>query len=100
MRAFDLANEIEKIFKNSQITPYDTGNLKLNSIISLSTGAHTAQVIIGGEIAPYAVYLEYADTFNGFAKGGGRATYTNRHKGFVEKVFQSEVLPYLKGLEK
>lgn len=99
MRAFDLANEIERIFKNSLITPCDTGNLKFNSIMSLSTGWKTAQVIIGGEIAPYAVYLEYADTFNGFAKGGGRATYVNRHKGFVESIFESEVLPYLKGLE-
>ncbi len=92
MRAIDLANDIEFIFKTSAITPYWTGNLKFSSIMSLSTGEKTAQVIIGGDIAPYAVFLEYGEYV-------ARSNKANKHKGFVEKIFQSEVYPYLEQLE-
>ena len=93
MNASKIANDIMRIFQKSMRMPYDTGNLANNGVVSRGIGNGNYRVIIGGDVAPYAVYLEYCPLV-------GRSDKINRHKGFVEKIVAQEVIPYLKGLRK
>jgi len=93
MRAEKVANNITRIFQRSTRMPYDTGNLANNGIVSRGVGRQKYEVTIGGDVAPYAVYLQYCPLV-------GRSDKINKHKGFVEKIVNQEVIPYLKGLTK
>ena len=88
----EIGNDIVEIFRRSPITPYDTGNLKYNAIFSTPLDEDTIKITIGGERAPYAVYLE----FSPFA--GNSKVIPNKHLGFVEKILEEEVIPYLQTL--
>jgi hypothetical protein len=88
----EIADDIVLIFRRSPITPYDTGNLKYNAIVATPISENEIKITIGGERAPYAVYLE----FSPFA--GSSKVIPNRHLGFVEKILEGEVIPYLETL--
>lgn len=87
-----IADKIVEIFRRSPITPYDTGNLKYNAIFAVPVGVNAIKIVIGGERAPYAVYLE----FSPFA--GSSKVIPNRHLGFIEKILEGEIIPYLETL--
>ena len=57
--------------------PYDTGKTQ-NSIYVSRASEQSCTVEIGGDAAPYDIYLEYADNV-------ANTSVINRHKGFVEK---------------
>lgn len=62
--------------------PYDTGKTQ-NSIYLSQASATRCTVEIGGDAAPYAIYLQYAETV-------GNTSVPNRHRGFVEKFARTE----------
>lgn len=88
----EIADDIVLMFRRSPVTPYDTGNLKYNAIFVTPISEDEIKITIGGERAPYAVYLEYSP----FA--GSSKTAPNRHLGFIEKILEGEVIPYLRTL--
>ncbi len=62
--------------------PYDTGATQ-NSIYLSYASEKRCTVEIGGDNAPYDIYLEYADNV-------ANTNVINRHKGFVEKFAKTE----------
>lgn len=90
--AYEIAKDIVTIFRQSSVTPHDTGNLKFNAIFATPIGEDKIQIVIGGERAPYAVYLQFGQ-FAGRSK-----VIPNRHKGFVEKIIEGEIIPMLRRL--
>lgn len=90
--AYEIAKEIVTIFRQSSTMPYDTGNLKYNAIFATPIGENKIQVVIGGERAPYAVYLQFSQ-FAGRSK-----VIPNKHKAFVEKIVENEIIPMLRRL--
>jgi hypothetical protein len=92
MNAYEIAKDIVTIFRQSATTPYDTGNLKYNAIFAVPISENKVRIIIGGERAPYAVYLQFSQ-FAGRSK-----VISNRHKGFIEKIIEGEIIPMLRRL--
>ncbi|MEG1805149.1 MAG: hypothetical protein RR327_02000 [Clostridia bacterium] len=88
MTAFELAEEIAKVFSRAPTIPFDTGNLKNNGVFAVEVSERSAYVVIGGEPAPYAWELQYND----FVELTGNL---NRHQGFIGKIVNSNVIPYL-----
>lgn len=68
--------------------PYDTGKTQ-NSIYVSRASERRCTVEIGGDVAPYAVYLEYADNV-------ANTNVINSHKGFVEKFARTEFVNALR----
>lgn len=68
--------------------PYDTGTTQ-NSIYVSRASENGCTVEIGGDVAPYDIYLEYAENV-------GNTSVQNRHKGFVEKFARTEFVVALK----
>ena len=67
--------------------PYDTGRTQ-NSIYVSRASDNVCVVEIGGDAAPYAFWLEYADNV-------GRTSVVNRHKGFVERFSKTDFVRVL-----
>ena len=67
--------------------PYDTGATQ-NSIYVSRASEKGCTVEIGGDVAPYDIYLEYADNV-------ANTGVINQHKGFVEKFAKSEFVAAL-----
>lgn len=67
--------------------PYDTGRTQ-NSIYVSRVSETGCTVEIGGDVAPYAIYLQYAENV-------GNTSVQNRHKGFVEKFARTEFVAAL-----
>ena len=68
--------------------PFDTGATQ-NSIYLSRASERTCTVEIGGDVAPYAIFLENADNVAG-------TSVVNRHKGFVEKFARTEFVQALR----
>lgn len=62
--------------------PYDTGATQ-NSVYVSRVSENSCTVEIGGDAAPYDIFLEYAENV-------GNTSVPNRHKGFVQKFARSE----------
>lgn len=75
--------QVLKIF-----APKDTGNLSLNAIRVVQVAPNKWQIVIGGEIAPYAVYT------NNKWIASRWAGKTNPNEGWVNKAIES-AKPYL-----
>ena len=67
--------------------PFDTGATQ-NSIYVSRVSEKSAVVSLGGDVAPYAIFLEYAHNV-------GNTSAVNRHKGFVEKFARTEFVQEL-----
>ena len=67
--------------------PYDTGATQ-NSIYVSRVSERGCTVEIGGDAAPYDIFLEYAENV-------GNTSVPNRHKGFVEKFARNEFVAAL-----
>ncbi len=93
--AWEVAKTIANAFRSAPSgvggVPFDTGLLQNSSINALSAGQNAAIVAIGGEkgaLAYYAPYLEFSDYV-------GNTKIANKHKGWVENVIVSSVIPAL-----
>ena len=71
-------------------TPYDTGNLKLNSLQMRKVDAYNYEIFIDIDIAPYQKYLNERDTVGG-------TSHRNRHQHWWEKM-RVNVAYYLSGI--
>lgn len=67
--------------------PYDTGATQ-NSIYLSRVSDKSCTVEIGGDLAYYDIYLQYAENV-------GNTSVQNRHKGFVQKFARSEFVAAL-----
>lgn len=68
--------------------PYDTGKTQ-NSIYVSRASERRCVVEIGGDVAPYDIFLEYAENV-------GNTSVPNRHKGFVGKFARTEFVNALR----
>lgn len=68
--------------------PYDTGRTQ-NSIYVSRASETRCVVEIGGDVAPYDVYLQYAENV-------GNTSVPNRHRGFVQKFARAEFVAALR----
>lgn len=68
--------------------PFDTGATQ-NSIYVSRVSEKSAVVSIGGDAAPYAIYLQYANNM-------GNTTVVNKHRNFVSKFARSEFVRELR----
>lgn len=82
-QASKYLQQVLKIF-----APKDTGNLSLNAIRVVNVAPNKWQIVIGGEIAPYAVYT------NNKWIASRWAGKTNPNEGWVNKAIES-AKPYL-----
>lgn len=68
--------------------PYDTG--RTQSSIRLTRASKTrCTVEIGGEVAPYDIYLQYAENV-------ANTSVPNRHRGFVGRFARAEFVEALR----
>lgn len=67
--------------------PYDTGKTQ-DSIYLSRASATSCTVEIGGDVAPYDIYLQYAENV-------GNTSVTNKHRNFVGKFARSEFVAAL-----
>lgn len=78
---------------NARMHPRDTGNLLDNSVEAKNLFAQgeisSGEIKIGGDIAPYAVYLQYCDKV-------GTSDKPNRHKNWVNIWINNEFVPAIK----
>jgi hypothetical protein len=88
----EVGDKIVRIFRQSQITPYKTGNLKFNAITAIPISDNAIEIVIGGKRAPYAVFLQYGE-FAGRSK-----VIPNKHKRFIDRILESEIVPMLRSL--
>lgn len=70
------------ISKGTGHIPYDTGATQ-NSVYLSRASEKSCTVEIGGDTAPYAIYLQYADNV-------ANTNVVNRHRGFVQRFARSE----------
>lgn len=68
--------------------PYDTGKTQ-NSIYLSRASAKSCTVEIGGDAAPYDIYLQYAENV-------GNTSVPNRHRGFVGRFARTEFVEALR----
>lgn len=68
--------------------PYDTGATQ-NSIYVSRVSENGCTVEIGGDAAPYAIYLQYAEDV-------GNTGVPNRHKSFVQRFAKTEFVAALR----
>ena len=68
--------------------PYDTGRTQRSVYMSFGS-ATRCTVEIGGDAAPYAIYLQCADNV-------ANTGVINRHKGFVERFAKTSFVDILK----
>lgn len=81
-----LANLAAAYIKTHPDTPYDTGNLKFNSLQVRKVAPYEYEIYIDVDIAPYQVYLNERQK----TRGG----HSNRHYQWWEKM-RVEVAEYL-----
>ena len=78
---------------NVRTHPRDTGNLLENSIearnLQTKGDISSGEIKIGGDVAPYAVYLQYCNTV-------GTSDKPNRHKNWVNIWINNEFVPAIK----
>lgn len=68
--------------------PFDTGATQRSVYVS-RVSENSATVSLGGDAAPYAVYLQYANNV-------GNTVVVNRHKNFVSKFARGEFVRELR----
>jgi len=78
---------------NVRATPRKTGNMLEKSVearnLYSQDGISRGTIKIGGDVAPYAVYLQYCDTV-------GASDKPNRHKNWVNIWIKNELIPAVK----
>jgi len=78
---------------NARTHPRDTGNLLDNSVEARNLSANgdisSGEIKIGGDIAPYAIYLQYCDRV-------GTSDKPNRHKNWVNIWVINEFVPAIR----
>jgi len=88
MNAIDLT-KMGVAMLYARTRPRDTGNLLENSIVARNLQKTSGEIKIGGDIAPYAVYLQYCDNV-------GTSDKPNRHKNWVNIWIKNEFVPAIK----
>lgn len=62
--------------------PFDTGATQSSIYVSRAS-EKSCTIEIGGDVAPYDIYLQYANNV-------GNTSVINRHKGFVQRFARTE----------
>lgn len=89
--AFEIAERVAGIFRNSSILPIDTHAFQHNGISAVALDSNVAVVSLGNAAINYPKYLQFYPTV-------GKTDTPNNHLGFADKIIENEVIPYILSL--
>lgn len=89
--ASDVYEKKKKIPRGARpIFPYRTGNMRQNGTVAAGVSHNVAEIRIGGDKAPYAVYTEYpwiSPRWNG---------RKNPNEGWIENLTKYRIAQYIR----